>query len=489
MIARLIVLTALVLSAVCAPARVITLPEAIDLARQGSVDAAVAANRLRTAYWEYRSYRADLLPEVKLQATVPSYNKRYSAYQREDGSYTFLHDDNVMLNAALNVEQRIWLTGGTLSLTSSLDFVRQLGDNADSRFMTVPVALRLNQPLFGVNDVKWSRRIEPVRYKEACAEYVSSTEEVALQAITYYFDLLIARDTRESARQNVENAEKMYEAAKIKRSMGRISENDLLQIELNLLNSRSDLTAGESRVRSCMFRLSSFLGLEDEEELVPQTPPLAFYSDIDYEAALEKALEGNPLMHSIRRRQLQADYDLARARGATHEVNLFAQVGLTGTDDNINAAYRHTRANQVVEIGVSVPLLDWGRRKGKVQTARSQAALVREQVRKEQQDFRQSLFVLVEQINNQRGQLDLADRADLIAGRRYSTSVEAYLIGKISALDLNDSQESKDSARNRYLTELFRYWYYYYQLRSITLWDFADNTSIDADFRSVIFGR
>jgi hypothetical protein len=44
--------------------RNITLSEAIVLARTQSVDAAVALNELKTAYWEYRTFRADLLPEV-----------------------------------------------------------------------------------------------------------------------------------------------------------------------------------------------------------------------------------------------------------------------------------------------------------------------------------------------------------------------------------------------------------------------------------------
>ena len=39
--------------------RTMTLPEAIALARTQSVDAAVALNELKTAYWEYRTFRAD----------------------------------------------------------------------------------------------------------------------------------------------------------------------------------------------------------------------------------------------------------------------------------------------------------------------------------------------------------------------------------------------------------------------------------------------
>ena len=52
--------------------RNITLSEAIVLARTQSVDAAVALNELKTAYWEYRTFRADLLPEVNFTGTLPT---------------------------------------------------------------------------------------------------------------------------------------------------------------------------------------------------------------------------------------------------------------------------------------------------------------------------------------------------------------------------------------------------------------------------------
>ena len=121
--------------------------------------------------------------------------------------------------------------------------------------------------------------------------------------------------------------------------------------------------------------------------------------------------------------------------------------------------------------------------------ARSRRDLTEDRLRKEQADFRQDLFVLVERFNNQRGQLALALRADEIAGRRYESSVETFLVGKISALDLNDSQENKDAARAKYLDEMFWYWYYFYQLRSVTLWDFTGSRPIYEDLEPVIRGR
>ena len=33
---------------------------------------------------------------------------------------------------------------------------------------------------------------------------------------------------------------------------------------------------------------------------------------------------------------------------------------------------------------------------------------------------------------------------------------------------------------------LYRFWNYYYQIRSLTLWDYQKDTGIDADFDAII---
>ena len=201
--------------------RSITLDEAIAIARAQSVDAAVALNELKTAYWEYRTFRADLLPEINFQATAPSYRKSYNSYQLEDGSYTFVRNNYMQMSGTVSVDQNIWLTGGTLSLNTSIDFLKQLEGNKYNRFMSVPVALTLSQPIFGVNHIKWNRRIEPVRYEEAKARFMSATEQVAMSTINYFFNLLMSKENLLIARQNLTNANKLYEVAKAKRSMGQ----------------------------------------------------------------------------------------------------------------------------------------------------------------------------------------------------------------------------------------------------------------------------
>lgn len=466
--------------------RNITLTEAIALARAQSVDAAVALNELKTAYWEYRTFRADLLPEVNLTGTLPNYRKSYSTYQNSDGSYSFVRNNTLGLSGQLSIDQNLWFTGGKLSLTSSLDYLKQLGSGGDRQFMSVPLSLELTQPIFGVNSLKWNRRIEPVRYAEAKASFISATEEVTMKTITYFFQLLLAKEGLATARQNKTNADRLYEVAIAKRKMGQISENDLLQLKLNALQGKADVTEAESTLNARMFQLRSFLGVSEQETLNPVLPSSVPDVNIQYDLVLNKALERNSFAQNIRRRQLEADYAVASARGNLRSIDLFASVGYTGQNREFSSAYKDLLDNQIVQVGVKIPLLDWGKRRGKVRVAKSNREVVLSRIRQEQMDFNQDIFLLVANFNNQAQQLGIAEEADAIAEKRYRTSVETFMIGKISTLDLNDAQNSKDEARQKHISELYYYWYYFYQLRSLTLWDFERNAELEADFEDIV---
>lgn len=466
----------------------LTLQQTMMRARTASVDAEVAVNRLRSYYWSFRSYRAELLPELTFTGTAPAYRQQYSPYMNSEGSYEFVRNNYLQLNGELAIKQNIWLTGGKVSVNTSLDFYRQLGDGAFNRYMSIPVAITLTQPIFGVNTLKWDRKIEPVRYDEAKARFLSDTEEVATTAIEYYFSLLMAQENKSIASQNVANSEKLYEVAKEKYAMGRISRNDLLQMELNLLNAQTELTDCESLLKSNMFQLLTFLDYDSDMQVQPEVPIDVPEVEISFDHALEKALENNKFSKQMLRLQLEADYNVAKAKGQQREINLFAQLGYTGTGHTFAGGYETLRNNQVLQLGFEIPLVDWGRRKGAVKVAESNRRLVESQVRQENMNFSQNLFILVERYSNQLQQVKLARRADEIAQKRYETNVETFLIGKISTLDLNDSMVKKDEARRAYVNELYLFWRYYYQIRSLTLWDYANNSDIDADFDAIITG-
>lgn len=95
------------------------------------------------------------------------------------------------------------------------------------------------------------------------------------------------------------------------------------------MNAKAALTEAESDLNAKMFQLRAFLGVGEDEILRPVVPESVDCGKMEYNMVLNKALERNSFAQNIRRRQLEADYAVATARGNLRSINLFASVGYT----------------------------------------------------------------------------------------------------------------------------------------------------------------
>lgn len=461
------------------------LTEAIRLGKERSVQAKAVQNEYISAYWAYRTYRTELLPEVILGGTVPYYSKSFNTRQNEDGSWNYVENNYNRIDAGVSVTQNIPWTGGKITVGSSFERLHQYGDGDYTNYRSIPGTITLEQPLFGFNRVRWLQRIEPVRYKEASQKCVSDQEEVTLTTIQYYFDLLAGQTNLDISVQNLNNAERLYGITEAQYRIGRQSEIDLMQMKSTLLSAQSALTDAQISLEARMFQLRSFLGLDGNIALQAVVPQFITerIPTLHYREVVELALQNNSFTQNIQKRMLEASRNVSQAKADRWNINLFASFGMSGTADAFYRAYnsQNRRNDQVISVGVSIPILDWGKRKGKVMVADANKEVIRSRIEKEKMDFNQNVFLRVQYFNNQPRQLQLArERAD-IAQKRYDTSVEAFVQGKIDILNLNDARSSKDAALLNYIEQMHWLWSYYYQIRSLTLYDFIGDRPLTAE--------
>ena len=120
----------------------------------------------------------------------------------------------------------------------------------------------------------------------------------------------------------------------------------------------------------------------------------------------------------------------------------------------------------MVQVGFTLPILDWGLSKGKYQMAKSSLELAQVTVKQAIIDFQQNLYLDVEQFNLQKSQVEIAAKSDTVAMKRYEVTKQRFLIGKIAVLDLNDADSRKDQNKRAYIQSLQDYWNYFYNIRS-----------------------
>ncbi len=459
--------------------RVISLEEAIRLAQEQSLDAMVAKSQLRAAYWQYRNYKADLLPNVKLAGTLPSFNRTLSSYLKEDGTYKYVSSNSISEQLSLSVTQNIPLTGGQLSLQSQLERVDQLDGNKETEYMSVPFNVVFSQPLVTANPLKWSMKIEPEKYKQARQQFAVNMESVSVQAISYYFDLLLAMINVNIDKQNLKSSEKLVQIAQGKRERGLISDNDLLQLKLNYLNASSSLIQTEQAYEQKMFALRNYLGYNDRVVIVPEIPGECPEIEVTFKHVIELANRNNPFRYEVVCRLLEAQQQVAGAKaGRGFQADIYASIGFTGSDKNFKDTYNNLRNRESVSLGISIPLLNWGKGRGQVELARSREEIAKMQVEQDMQAFEQNVLTTVKQYQEQNRLNEIVRLADTVAQKRYKTAYETFVLGQISVLDLNTAQTEQDNARRTYISQLYSSWVYFYNLRKLTLYDFEKKEDI-----------
>jgi outer membrane protein TolC len=189
----------------------LTLGEVIRLSELQSPEAMMARHRFRASYWQYRTYVAQYRPSLTLSGTTPDYTTAYTRVY-VDGIWEFVPTNMLQNIGSLSLSQNIGSTGGSISLES--DLTLQNDFEAETRkYMTVPMSIRLTQPVFRYNSLKWQRRIEPLKYETARKTFIANMENVHLQAVNLFFQLALAQINREIAITNLLNADTLYTIA------------------------------------------------------------------------------------------------------------------------------------------------------------------------------------------------------------------------------------------------------------------------------------
>ncbi|MEN8122718.1 MAG: TolC family protein, partial [Bacteroidota bacterium] len=465
----------------------LSLEDVLKLAKDQSLDALIAKNSFRSSYWAHRSYKAMFLPSLNMDATIPDLNRSISQITMPDGTIDFVDQQNVSNYLNLNVHQNITFTGGQLFLRSNLQRLDVLKDSVVTSFLTNPINIGLLQPIFSYNSFKWQRKIEPLKYKEAKKEYINAQETINMKAVNRFFDLVLAQINLSIAEINYSNNDTLYNIAKGRYNLGKIAQNDLYQLELNLLNSKSALNQAKLDLQTREFRLRSYLGISEKSSIHLIVPEEIPELKIDIPKALGEAKKNNPEIVRMTRQIIEADSDVARAKAENRfNANIIANYGLTQSANTIPDAYKDPRNSQQFSFGIQIPIIDWGEGKGKYKMAQSNMEVVKTRVAQQTIDFEQNVFLEVMQFNMQDEQVMIQAKADTVAQNSYDVSKNRFFIGKISVTDLNITIKEKDNAKRNYISALRKYWSYYYNIRQLTLYDFQNNLELTENFDQLI---
>lgn len=443
-----------------------SLQEVISLAQEKSPSAQSAKHAFLAAEWQYKYYKANYLPSVTLSST-PFLNSEINRITLNDGTSAFVKQNQINADLALTVNQNIPFTGGSIFLKSSLSRIDEL-ERKKTSYSSYPITVGYRQSIFGYNSLKWDRRIEPLRYREAKKNYEEAMELVAAHACGYFFSLVEAQANLEMARINFASADTLYQMAQGRYKIGIINENDMLQLEINRLNEETACMDAEVQVNEQTQLLASYLGLENMSDITLLLPTEVPDIEISLPMAEEMAMRYASQPDHYRRLKLESDSRVAQAKGNTGlRADIYLQFGLSQTAENFESTFSRPLHQEYASLTLSLPILDWGRGKGQVRVAKSQRDLIYTEADQGMSDFMQNLRKIVMQFNMQPRKVDVATRTNRLAAHRYEIARRLYISGRNTILDLNTALSEKDSATRAYISSIRTYWTLYFTIRSI----------------------
>ncbi|MDP3437503.1 MAG: TolC family protein [Bacteroidales bacterium] len=465
----------------------LTFQEVIKLSEEQSPNALMAKHTYRASYWNYRTFVAQYRPSLTLTGTTPDYSTAYdkvwnSQFERWDYKAT-----NIISNySSLVLSQNIGFTGGSISLSSDLTLYNDIENNSH-RFISSPINIGLTQPLFRYNALKWQKKIEPLRYQAAKKTFITSIESVHQQAVSFFFSLALAQINKQIADINYSNADTLWRISKGRYELGTIAEDELLQMQLSWLNAETSRKEAEINLRDREIRMRSFLGFNENVRLELTLPTEIPSLQVSIQEVFDLAMTNNPEILTQQLKLLAAQSNVAQAKAESgFNANLIASFGLRDQDPNFRLAYSDPNQQQRIRIGFSFPILDWGLGRGKYKMAKSSLELAQVQSQQAIADFQQNLFLDVEKFNLQAAQVGIAAKSDTVAQKMFEVTKQRFLIGKISVLELNNADSKKDQNKRAYVQSLQNYWNFFYNLRSLTLYDFVNKRPLETDYDNLI---
>lgn len=128
-----------------------------------------------------------------------------------DGTVKFVEQNMLSTDLTLSLTQNIPWTGGSLFIETAAQRMDLFSDHTTA-WQTSPINIGYRQSLFGYNSLKWDRRIEPVRYREAKI-VCRNTRIGSCTGYTGFFNLATAQSNYETATINYANADTLYQYA------------------------------------------------------------------------------------------------------------------------------------------------------------------------------------------------------------------------------------------------------------------------------------
>ena len=456
----------------------------LDRTVQLATDSSLAVQKYQSVYdasrYQYLSWQASRKPQFSLESTPVSYQRYMTQrYLSDEDRDVYRQQRMFYSQAGIQATQTMESWGGEFYGTTQLGFLRNFGDENETQFMSVPIKVGYKQDLLFFNPLKWNRQIEPMKLTLAEKSLAYNIETSSEEAVGKFFTLALAQEQLRMAQEYLASCDTIYSIAERRFRIASISKAELSLLELEKTNARTTLANARSTRSRAVQDLATYLGMDCATDIELIIPSVMQNLRIDAKEAIQFARENNPQYLSSREAVTEARRDAERARiEKNFSVSLDASVGLNQVADRFADAYRNLLSQDMATITLSVPLMDWGKRKNAYLAARSNVEATERAEQEAARDTELDVALTVADFNERQDIVETARQALTIAEDAYAQTLQRFIKAQADAYSLSIAQSHWQTARQNQIASLQNYWLAYYHLRRLTLYDYQRHQPI-----------
>ncbi|SDD55123.1 TolC family outer membrane protein [Kordiimonas lacus] len=276
------------------------------------------------------------------------------------------------------------------------------------------------------------------------AQLQSVEQQVLLDAVTAYMNVLRDEAVVDLNKNNVQVLERQLQASQDRFRVGEVTRTDVAQSEARLEGAKSSLLTAEATLAASRAQYRRVVGHTPAGLDTPTGQP-ALPASLD--EAIEIAMEMSPGVIAARYNEKAANESVKQARGALlPSVDAFARWDKSTTDGN--AAFTLSQSDETrIGVQVSVPIFQGGARYSSVRRAKQTRSQRLMDIRQAERVAQENVFVAWDQYRAAVGQIKSTEaqvRASEIALE--GVRQEAY-VGSRTTLDVLNAEQELLNAR------------------------------------------
>lgn len=342
---------------------VLTLDQVVSLSDGANESEILKSDSLITQY-NNKLFNIKVLPKLNLTATLLDLNNSISPVTLSDGTEKYVDRFYSTTNFGISISQLIPFTGGTLSLSSTLNRLGNYKPGKMKSYNMTLVNFSYNQKISGYNQYKWEKRIRLIQREINNIKHVQQKEIIKEKAIELFFDLYQEQRKLELNQYILSFAKFVYERSKKLYEEKKILEIDFIESEIEYRKAQNN--NNQLDIIQAQQNLKNYLSLKSDEDLyVVFLPSIInqYHFDFISQNVVDRAIEFttdvtrkyDKIQNEQKLKQISQEYNPS--------ITLSVGGGINSQSDDFASIVNAKSKRINVMLSFSIPILNWGANK------------------------------------------------------------------------------------------------------------------------------